>query len=72
MEKRRIDYPVEVTRRMLVRNLNIHLLIILNQTRTLDLSRRFAAPAHDLKSATNELGEDSVSTKETQLGGLID
>lgn len=72
VEKQRTDYSVEAVRRMLTRNLNIHLLITLNQMRTLNLSRRLAALARDLKSATNELDEDGASTKETQLDGLID
>lgn len=71
VEKQRTDYSVEAVRRMLTRNLNIHLLITLNQMRTLDLSRRLAALARDLRRKTNELGEDDASTKETQLDGLI-
>lgn len=72
VETQHTDYSVEAIRRMLTRHLNIHLLIALNQMRTLDLSRRLAALARDLRSATNKLSASDAPTDETQLDELIE
>lgn len=72
IERQSNDYSGEAVRRMLTRHLNIHLLIILNQIRTLDLSQRLAELARDLRGATKTLRTQKASIDESQLEVLID